>query len=283
MVILHKLRGISAKTIEPKARICFIHIAKCGGVSINQAIRRKYLVSYSRLNARASLEAARAVYGFEDPFDDGYASVFRFRENILLYELEKGSGFISGHYAFSERAYQMHSDRYRFITVLRDPVAMFLSNYFFNSSKENDSPWKIRLPLDEYVETQKAKDLGHGYVTILGGVREDGRYDSDEALERARENLRKFAVCGVIEDTPGFERQLEDKCGIRIKIGMKNKSPVRKSERDKIVTEEIREKVRKAVARDLVLYEDARKISEAYSAGVLAGPSVLGGEAVAAK
>lgn len=227
----------------------------------------KYLLSYARLNARSSLEAARMVHGFADPYEDNYASVLRFRENILLYELEKGSGFISGHYAFSNRAYEQHKEKYTFITVLRDPVAMFLSNFFFNSHKADDSPWKIRLPLDEYVETEEAKAVGHGYVTILGGVREGGEYPSKETVDHARANLRKFGVCGVIEDTKGIEHQLEKNCDIRISIGRKNRSPVRKTDRDRVVTEKIREKIRQVMQPDLILYEDAVQISRERSMG----------------
>lgn len=272
MMNLHKLKEVSAKFIEPKTRLCFIHIAKCGGVSINQAIRKKYLISYSRLNARASLESARTVYGFDDPFQDGYEGVLRFRESLLLYELEKGSGFVSGHYAFSERAYAKHHPHYKFMTLLRDPVARFLSSYFFNSRKAEDSPWKIRETLEEYVAGNDGKRLGQDYVRFLGGVRDDGRYDSDEALENARKNLQKFDVCGVIEDTPDLVRQLAQQCGLKVNIGKRNKSPVSKKERDRMVTEEIRKRIEEICQRDLILYRDA----VARSQGVTEIPRLVG-------
>ncbi len=266
MTIFRKLKGMSAGLIEPAARLCFIHIAKCGGVSINQAIRRKYLISYSRLNARASLDAARIIHGFDDPFADDYAAVLRFREELLLYELEKGQGFVSGHYAFSERAYNRHRERYLFMTVLRDPVSRFLSSYFFNSRKDDDSPWKIQDSLDAYVRSPEGRRLGVDYVRFLGGVREDGCYSSDEAFDRARENLRKFSICGVIEDTANLARQLEIQAGLKIAIGQRNRSPVSRQEREKLVTPEIREEILRICARDRVLYDDAVALSRAKAA-----------------
>lgn len=261
MRILHDFKNMSANLVEPKARLCFIHIAKCGGVSINQAIRKKYLITYSRLNARASLESARIACGFDDPFADDYEAVLRFRENLLLYELEKGCGFVSGHYAFSNRAYTRHHPRYKFMTLLRDPVARFLSSYFFNSRKAEDSPWKIQESLEEYIDSDHGKRLGQDYVRFLGGVRSDGRYDSDEALVQARANLRKFDLVGVIEDTESLGRQLEKKCGLKIRIGKKNKSPVSKRDRESLVTPEIRRAIENICARDQILYKEALEIS----------------------
>src|SRR5690606_15155360 len=97
---------------------------------------------------------------------------------------------------------------------------------------------------------------------LLGGVREDGRYESDEALEQARSNLRKFDICGVIEDSDGIVRQLENTCRLKIKIGVKNKSPVRKSEQSKVVTDKIRQRIERMLVRDIALYEEAKRISQ---------------------
>jgi len=254
---LQRLKTFSTQLLEPKNRLCFIHIAKCGGVSINQAIRKKYLISYSRLNARASLESARISEGFEDPFADDYEAVLRFREKLLLYELEKGHGFVSGHYAFSEKAYARHRSRYQFMTILRDPVARFLSSYFFNSSKTADSPWKIRVGLEDYVQSAEGRRLGCDYVRLLGGLREDRSYDSEEAIRNARSNLQKFDICGVIEETDHLVRQLRERCGLKVKIGRKNKSPVSAGERKRVVTDEIRSEIERICAPDLILYKDA--------------------------
>ena len=254
---LQRLKTFSTQLLEPKNRLCFIHIAKCGGVSINQAIRKKYLISYSRLNARASLESARISEGFEDPFADDYEAVLRFREKLLLYELEKGHGFVSGHYAFSEKAYARHRSRYQFMTILRDPVARFLSSYFFNSSKTDDSPWKICVGLEDYVQSAEGRRLGCDYVRLLGGLREDRSYDSEEAIRNARSNLQKFDICGVIEETDNLVRQLRERCGLKVKIGRKNKSPVSAGERKRVVTDEIRSEIERICAPDLILYKDA--------------------------
>lgn len=265
MLFLKKTKQSIIKNIEPKTKICFIHIAKCGGISVNQAIRYRYPFTYAGLNALASLESARLFYHFNDPFDDAYQSVLRYRENILVYELNRGSGFISGHYAFNRDIFDKFKSKYVFMTVLRDPLERFISSYFFNVYKDSTSPWKINDSLKDYLNSEKGYLAAHDYVKLIGGVRSDNAYDTSESMHNALENLNKFHICGVLENLNELKIQLLNQCSLNIRISKKNKNPVSKKRQKDVITDKIKSEIRYLCKSDYEIYHRACLLSNLKS------------------
>ena len=125
-----------------KNNIIFLHVPKCGGTSVDYAIRRHYrkkdrLVT---INARASTNAANLISQINFPYEtaDDYP-ILKMRENLLLYYMSQNMKYISGHFGFSEIGYRKFLGGYTFITILRDPVKRWISVYLFNRYKKRGS------------------------------------------------------------------------------------------------------------------------------------------------
>ena len=250
-----------------RKKLFFLHIAKCGGISINRALRYRYFGGYERLNARASVDAAVSLSGLKDAFEDNYESVLKYRENLLLYFLNERHPFISGHYAYSDTAYKRFGGEYAFMTLLRNPIDRFFSSYYFNAAKQEDSPWKIRESLEDFLNTPQATYLGADYVRLLGGTREsDGRV-SDDAIQQAMTNLNKFDIIGVIERPDLIETALKRTIDVRIRIGHKNKGPVSAKKRNKELSDDILKKVRGICEPNMAVYRASVEICERLNCG----------------
>jgi len=242
----------------PLKKTFFLHIPKCGGTSITQALfscyARKYyfLPSLQRadnarfLNAQASLKGAR-LCGVD---------LGKYREHLLLYFMSmKNVKFITGHYNFSELAYQEFNEEWTFITMLRHPVSRWFSHYFFNRYKEADH-FKINDDLASFVESGPGQRMGHFYVYNLTGEGQFGSV-STETVARAIECLEKFSIVGCLEYLDIFLKQIEELYHIKLNIKAKNKNPLDKSKQKEQISEEIMKKVEKICQPDMEIYNFA--------------------------
>ncbi len=248
-------------------KILYYHIPKCGGTSIRKALKSCYLDWDPRnqshlfiLNAGASFHAAQKSVDQNLSIDtaDDY-SVLKLRESLLLYNLYQSKiKFISGHFAFSETAYQSFSDQYSCITILRDPVERWISSYFFNTFKKDDHR-KIRLEIDEYLQSDFSRAQGYEYAKFLGGINPTSDYSSAQAIDRAKENLQKFRLVGFLEYMDIFVQNFEKTFGRRLTIEALNKNPKQSGFRDSIITAEVREKIEELCKPDVEIYQYAMK------------------------
>ena len=246
--------------------IVFFHFFKCGGTSIAQAIKFCYLNlelmkhrHVFHLNAGAARNAAQKILELSDfsyaQTNNDYIDR-KLEEYLLLYYMsQKHIKYIAGHFRFSEIAYQCFSDKYAFITVLRDPVERFISSYFYGR-------YKIGTIDKEFTEHLKLKaEKFPGGVSLYGECLCDldsiEDYTSDVAIARAKENLHKFKIVGFLEYQQEFLNQFEEQFGRKLKIKVLNKSPKPEAYRKSIITEEIKEKIKEICKPDLEIYQYA--------------------------
>ena len=241
-----------------KEKICFVHIHKCGGTSINAAIRQHFLHIDMRrdrdligIDAEASSNAARSL--------DHIVDLYRYRQNLLLYFMNiRNTKYISGHFFFSEKAFREFHGTYAFITVLRNPVKRWISHYFFNRYKKTDFG-KIHEDITTCLKSDFGRHNGSELIQFVGGFSKTGDYTSKEAIDRAKRNLHKFDVVGCLEYQKDFLNQFENRFGVRLNLGKKNQSPKAESFQKAVITEEVEDKIRILCKPDLALYQYAIK------------------------
>lgn len=114
------------------------------------------------------------------------------------------------------------------------------------------------MDIEAFLESERGQRQGYEYVKFLGGADKLGDYTSEEAINRAKENLHKFTIVGCLEHQGEFVKQFEEQFGRRLKIGVTNQSPKPETERKSIITEEIKEKIRAICRPDIEIYQYAK-------------------------
>ena len=234
--------------------IFFMHLEKCGGTSIAEAIRQTYVDRgrrradrFAKLDPAASLAAARRQG----------QPVMAYREQLLYYLLSKNDvSFVTGHFQVSSDVLEAFEEDWAFVVVLRDPVQRWLSHYFYNRYKDTGHQ-EIDLPIDAYLDTPRGRALGQDYVTLLIG---QGDYGPDvpappsaEAIQRAKDVLDRFDVVGHLENMSGFQAAFEETFGTALRIAHRNVNPA--SEKKKNVGEGTREKIQEICAPNAAIYQ----------------------------
>lgn len=249
-----------------KQRTFFLHIPKCGGISIRKAIKScyisldvlqdKYLTDLPSTAAFNAAQISANQTCFSSDTTDDY-QILKFRENLLLYFMcQNRTKYIAGHFTFSSKAHQYFFDKFAFVTVLRDPVKRWISAYFYNRYKKSGHR-KIDTEISPYLKSDFAQSQGYEYVKFLGGVDELGDYTSEQAINRAKENLHKFSVVGCLEYQTDFVNQFEKYSGRRLSIRISNQSPKPEADQSSVITEEIREEIKAICRPDIEVYKYA--------------------------
>ncbi len=264
------MRLKTTATGAPRHRICYLHIPKCGGSSINDAIRRAYIGMDFRderqvaaLDAPASSSVVAAESGRRYPFDtDDDRAILRFREQLLCYLLAQPHiRYVTGHFPYSERARQWFGQDVAFMTLLRHPHARFVSSYAYNRYKNPNL--RVDVDFDTFLSSPFGQSQGYELVKFIGGPREDGDYRSAAALENAKRNIERFALVGFLEDLPGFSRAFRRRFGVRLRVPHLNRTPGH-VHGGKLLADPVRRKqVAELCAPDMAIYEHARRISAA--------------------
>ena len=249
-------RTVKGDTIDRPA--FFLHIPKCGGASIRAALRLAFGLrsgiqvdlrgnvhhdAFFRLDSAASKKVA----------DQLGVPLYEHREQVLLYQMGNRYNtkkLISGHFLFSEVAYQEHHDTYAFITLLRDPVERWYSNYFYNRDKDSDH-FAVEDSLADCIESSRGRFMGSLITRSLAGT----NCEEESMVARAIENVAKFDVVGVLEDLGKFKSDVRDLLGASIDIPVRNTSPTPAHQRGKEITPEIHRKVVELCQPDQVVYD----------------------------
>ena len=240
-------------------RCFFMHVPKCGGTSVSEALyatvpmQRRVGVIDANATRRAS-----AVWhaGRDEPFlyhDDlpTGTEVYAFREQLLLMHMAWDTELIHGHVLFSERAHAHYGKRYRYVTLLREPVERTLSN-FLGSSRGG----MIDADLDRYLDNEIFRTHGLSMLRYLSGSHPVAIDDERAALERAKSNLARFAVVGFLDDLDGFASRFANTFGRRPATGRRyNRAGVQHPR----LTPAQAGRMREVLAIELELWEHARR------------------------
>jgi hypothetical protein len=145
-----------------------------------------------------------------------------------------------------------------FVTVLRDPVARWLSNYFFNRHRPDDRDhFGTELDLEAYLETIDATENGKLYLSFChGGNMPEG--DLTQAIAHAIDVFSKFKLIGMLDDMDGFLDGFKQHWHVRPSIAWSNTNPAGKSDREAALTPAILKRVKQICAPDREIYKAIR-------------------------
>jgi hypothetical protein len=220
-------------------RICFIHMPKCAGTSLYNALRPFFPKERVRhLQPGPARRAAGEV-----------GSGLEYRSYILAYHLCEDVDLVFGHYQVTERLIDAHPE-FDFITVLRDPVARFISNFYYNQSRPEWAD-SFACSLDEFLSrpSEHPEALGHNYIRFLGVPHPR----SVSAVETAKKVLSKFTFVGTTERMDVFCNRFQERYGLELKLSQANAGPTSKP-----VTDAHLARIRRLCKPNLELYEHAK-------------------------
>lgn len=254
--------GVIDRAKQTKARLgdwmmpqplVFHHVPKCGGTSVGRALRKRFLLSQATVQPEASFRAFEAFTGRTDR-DRMLVDVLDLREQMMLYLMFEDVKCVSLHVRFSNTAHALFHDRYKFVTILREPVARFVSHYFWSHGKPQAHA-RIEEPFEAFLDTPRAQRLGATYAEYFCGLPKEADLRAPETIAAAIANLRRMDVVGRLDDLPGFERQLREVLGVRVRIGHENKMRQPRSNKDAVLTAETLARVQALCAPDLEIWE----------------------------
>ncbi len=207
-------------------RIFFCHVPKCAGVSLSQAVfAAVYPAAFraARLGAHIDLRgsaAAAELLGIDQMTAREVQLVTQLNDPLTV--------FTTGHCAVRPALAAAHCGRWHFVTILRDPVERFLSEYVYNRYKASD--WKREdATFEAYLDSENAAWNAVTYARYFSGraTPQAVAADPDGAVRDALANLARFSVLGTVEDMPAWQAAFAARFGRRPRVARRNESPNR--------------------------------------------------------
>lgn len=237
-------------------RFVFHHVPKCGGTSVGRAFRKRYLLSQATVSPESSFRAYEA-FTQRDDREGLLVDVLDLREQMLLYLLFSDIRCVSAHVRFSNAVFSQFSGRYKFVTILREPVSRFVSHYNWSRDRRGAHA-EITTDFDAFLESERARRMGAIYCEYFAGLPKDSDVRSDAAIEHAIDNLGQFDVVGRLDDLGAFAEAIRTNLGFRVRIGHENRDPTRGTGiRLSALSAAQRAQVEELCAPDLAIWEAA--------------------------
>ena len=243
-------------------RICYSHVPKCAGVAVSRSIagqafswrERKFVPNFS-IDLRASSRAAAATS----------RSMMELREDLLAYALaQERYKFVSAHVGARPCLVEAFRDRWHFVTLLRNPVDRWISEFVYNTHKS--SSWaRNPLSIEDYLGTPAARTTATSFLRYFSNMPEEFEGEPEPYEDEAVANLSTFTVVGFLEEMDAFIGDFQKVFGTRLKIPRRNESP-RSDLKERIRSEPgLMDGINNLCAVDTRIY---RRVSEIRSADV---------------
>lgn len=266
------LRTVSGQSLRHPC--VFLHVPKCGGTSVSEALyatvplHRKIgiLDSPSIRSAMAIQHTGQDDLSWHDEGPNADA-ITQFREALVLMHMSHQATLIHGHFLFSEAAWQHFGDRYRFVTILRDPVARTISNF-----RMDQRTGTFTGDLDAFLDSPEGRRKALHKLRYFSGIATVEPGQEAEAIALAKRNMERFSLIGFLEDLPGFASDFATLFGARPRIPHYNKAedaPVN-------ISPDQQARLTALCAPDIELFDHARKIAPSLGSGLRADAGTEG-------
>ncbi|PAU81208.1 hypothetical protein CK501_06515 [Halovibrio salipaludis] len=240
-------------------RVVFHHVPKCAGTSVSRALRVRYALSQASIAAPATADVINRQYGTSDFSNlEHFNRIRRFRAELLHYLMWKDTYFIGGHVPFNRAAYDHLGKGYRFITVLRDPVERFISEYFYNRGRNHQA--RIDADLAEYIESPLGQRNALRCCEYFSGQLDLDLEDPESLKHRAKDNLKAFDVVGFTDSMGVFEQKVRQALNVRVSFGRENQGNRSSAEINKEITPALRSRLEDLCKHDREIYDFARDL-----------------------
>ena len=243
----------------PRHPCVFMHMPKCGGTSISEAMYATVPLGRGVAVIDAvSTRRAAAIYEFgrDDPLlcheDQPHGDkVFELRERLMLQHMTWGSWLIHGHVLYSEKADAHFGEKYRYVTLLRDPVSRMISNY-----RMAVNAGVVPEDLEIYLDSAVARSHAQVYLRYLSGQTIVTDPDIPAKLALAQARLARFAVVGFLDDLPRFQQKYVDMFGVPLRIRSYNEG---KGTKPSLTSSQL-DRIAVLTAPDQAIFETAKRL-----------------------
>jgi len=237
----------------------FFHLPKCGGTSLSEAMYAT--VPFNQrigvIDAVATRRAASILhFGKDDSLkchedlDTGQLT-FDLREGALLQHMAWDTALIHGHVFWSDRAWAHFGERYKYVTIMRDPVARMISNF-----RMTQRSGIVTDDLDTYLQGPVARRHAQVYLRYLAGMNDISDIDLPAALALAKSRLQHFSLIGFLDQTEQLFTAYRNLFGVALKMPKLNAAPAGALDLSPSQTNAITA----LCAPDIELFEEARRL-----------------------
>ncbi|NMH60512.1 sulfotransferase family 2 domain-containing protein [Alteromonas ponticola] len=234
-------------------KIFFCHVPKCAGVSLSKAIYASTYplwlkaTRYTGYIDLKSSQAAAELLGID---------MMTARETQLVFQLnDPQMRYTNGHCVANPQVVSKYCNDWHFITILRDPVKRFISEYVYNRFKA--SAWqKHDQELLQYLESDKAVSSALTYARYFSGEKDSHTIlaNAQQTVNAALANLNNFSVTGTLENMPLWQSKFNQTFDTKINIASQNKSPNQQAYTDITSDPEVMAKIRKICEIDYEIF-----------------------------
>lgn len=210
------------------------------------------------IDARSTRRAASLLeFGVDDAWKchddlDFGDRTFGLREQLLATHCCWNSHLISGHVLLSDLLRTHFLQRYKLITIMRDPIARTISNYRMAVAAGIADP-----DLETWFATPIARAHSTTYLRYLSGRHSVAPKDETACVERAFSALEQFSLIGFLEDLDLFARDFKRVFGTRLALHKYNRAKGAAVHLSDLQMA----RLRKVCAADLAIYERARELT----------------------
>lgn len=258
------LSGRSKRTLTgtgPRHYSVFLHMPKCGGTSLSEAMYAT-VPFHERIGVIDAIATRRAAAIVHFDKDDRWIchddlehgqKTFDLREQALLQHMAWDTMLIHGHVLWSERAEKHFGDKYKIVTMLRDPVARTVSNM-----RMAQRAGLVGDDTESYLTSDIARRHARVFLRYLAGRNDIADDELADATAVAKQRLERFAIIGFLDRFEDFRARYKVQFGVRLAMPRLNAAPGRKPD----YPDEFMEKIRILCQPDIEICERAREIAD---------------------